>query len=484
MADDNNGPRPLGDRPEDHDPSLYAAPSSGTARSEWTASDERGALHEAPSSPISPLTEDAGAHASGRASTRAAEADGASESVQPAARRSLWPVAAGVIVGAIIGAGSAYAIYATQKSDDGALEQKVASLGSRLDALDQRPDPQQAIAGLKSSISGLDGKVADAQKSAAAAGETANKAEQTARDAASKPPPAAFDPAPLEQKIATLQAGVDGLKAQAGGGKDMDGKIGALQAAIDDLRKQDSAQGDKLGTVQSAIAELKTQDADQGGKIAAFAATAAGLQSLQGKVAGVEKQAAATQDGVTTLQGSQKALEGKVREPAFAVVADSLVQQITLGEPYALQVDALASLNADAAKIAVLRENAAKGVPSAQVLDTQFKPLADAISAVEYKAPANASILDRLSSGMSSLVSVRSSDTTGGTGVASRVSTIEADLQQGDVIGASTTWNALPPDAKAKSQAWGALAKTSAEALTAARALRQQAIATLGGKKS
>ena len=85
---------------------------------------------------------------------------------------------------------------------------------------------------------------------------------------------------------------------------------------------------------------------------------------------------------------------------------------------------------------------------------------------------------------MFSMVSVRRSDDTTGDTLASHVALIEADLAHEDVASAYTVWGALPAAAKAKSEAWGALAKTHAEAMQAARALQIQAIAALGAKKS
>ena len=61
---------------------------------------------------------------------------------------------------------------------------------------------------------------------------------------------------------------------------------------------------------------------------------------------------------------------------------------------------------------------------------------------------------------------------------------IKASLAHDDVPGAVATWDALPADAKAKSASWGALAKTSADAMSAARALQRDAIIALGAKKS
>ena len=220
-----------------------------------------------------------------------------------------------------------------------------------------------------------------------------------------------------------------------------------------------------------------------GGKVAALAATLDGLK----------KEDATTEAGLTSLKDAQKALQdgqdgaagqNHKRARARAVVADSLVEAIGLGKPYASQVDALGPLGAEPAKIAVLKENADKGVPSAQALAQKFAPLADPIMATATKAPPNASLADKLKSGLFSMVAVRSADATAGDDIGSRVSRIQSDLTQNDVVAAYATWDGLPADAKAKSDAWGALAKTHVEAMGAARALQQQAIAALSGKKS
>ena len=113
-----------------------------------------------------------------------------------------------------------------------------------------------------------------------------------------------------------------------------------------------------------------------------------------------------------------------------------------------------------------------------------WKPLADPVIATGNTAPANANFGQKLEHGLFGLVSVRRADGTTGTDLTSRVNLIAADLAHDDVPGAYATWQALPADAKAKSDSWGALAKTSVEALAAARDLQHSAIDALGAKKS
>ena len=130
---------------------------------------------------------------------REPEPDPAARAAEPP-RRSLWPVAVGIIVGAIIGAGSAAAYYATQGGDASTL----AALSARVDALQKRPDPQPDLASLKSNVADLGGKVAAVQKNVRCTGESPagrapNRAPRTMR------PKPAFDPAPLQYKIAVCR---------------------------------------------------------------------------------------------------------------------------------------------------------------------------------------------------------------------------------------------------------------------------------------
>lgn len=441
-------------------------PRTATNReqSEWTVSDTRGPLSSADAGLAAdePTFDEAGPHATHEptpihepgheptgletAGTHAADAAAPSADAAPLyeqreaaapeeGRRSLpaVPIALAVIIGAIIGAGSAAAINMMGGTTANDNSSKIASLSARVTALETRP-------------------------------------EAKADTAAAAP---AFDPAPLQQKLADLQSQLDGLKQQksdAGTGG-LDGKVEALDGKV-------AALDGKVTPLAGSVDELKAQGADVkdlGGKVAALAATLDGLK----------KEDATTTGALASLQDGQKALEAKITSaPALAVVADSLVAAIDQGQPYANQVAALGSLGADPAKIAILKENADKGVPSSLVLAQKFTPLADTIMAAASKPPPNAGFMDRLKSGMASMVTVRSAGGSDGDDAGSRVSRIEADLAHDDVAGAYAAWDGLPADAKAKTEAWGALAKTHVEAMDAARALQQQSIATLGGRKS
>ena len=460
MADDENVAKP-------ESPVSTETPSAdlpeGKRRSEWTASDSRGPLGTAMDRPTSAeiSSEDPAQHAAGQEETSHVAHESppetdhdetASDTVEPAmatdgsatpstapivtdpVKRSAWPIAAGLIVGAFIGAGSAAAVYTFWSSGTSAAQDpQIASLAGRVDALEKRPDP----AGLQASVTELSRKVA--------AMESGSRAPQSSAPAASAttvpgPAQASVDLAPLQTQVAALQKQVESLKGQASQTQGLETKIAALEGAVAGTKKDASS-------------------------------AQAGVQNVEG-----QQQTIATE---------QKLLAGKVMVPALAVVADSLVQQIDRGEPYATQVAALETLGADPAKIAILKQNADRGVLSAKALAAKFAPLTEPLSATAHKAPPNAGFVDRLKSGMLSMVSVRSVDDTGGTDPAARAAQINTDLAHDDVAGALATWDALPAEAKPRGgEDWSLLAKAHAEAMGAARALQHEAIVALGAKKS
>lgn len=380
------------------------------------------------------------------------------------ARRSPVALVSGLILGAIVGAGSAAVVYALapgghhQQNADSA---EIAGLASRVDALEKRPDLEGAVGQLRQQVTAL-------RQGGSATGKDANKTE-----------------AALDGKVASLQAEVDALRKASG--HDSAGSAGQTKA-FDGLQTSVATAQREAAAAQSDVAGLTAKQKDLADKVAsmqsALGTTKSDASSARSELGAMQSQQKALQSQQKDLQSQQKDLEARVNAPALAVVADSLVDQVAAGKPYQRQVDALSGLNADPAKMAVLKQDAEAGVPSAQTLLAQFKPLGDAIVATGSRQPANAGFVQRLRSGLTGLVSVRREGATGGTDLASRVATIEADLAHDDVTGAYSVWQALPAPAKHGSQDWGARAKTSVEAITAARDLRGDAINALGGKRS
>jgi hypothetical protein len=457
-------------------------PTTKGAASEWTASDVRGPLNAAGATPADTTV--------GSASSASPGSSATSSRVEPARASSKGPIAVGIIVGAIIGAGSAYAVYAAKAGDTAAIDQKIAALNGRIGALDSRVgslDPKgaadEAVVPLKTSLADLAKKVAGAETLAKSAAANADAAKQAAAHPPAPPPAPAPDLSALRDKVASLGTALDALEKRDQG-----------MAASSDLKTTQ----DRLAGAETALAGLKTQIGDVGAQVgdakSQIGAVTTQLGAVKGAVGAVsaavaelQKQATATAGDVQALRAGQKALEGKITNaPALAVVSDSLIERIDRGQPFTAQVNALEALGVDPAKIAVLRLSADQGVPSAMTLGDKFAPLADVILATPGKTPTDTGFWDRMKGGIGGLVSVHRVDDVSADDNASKVARIKVDLSQGDVIGAYKAWTALPAEAKTSPQAatWGALAKTHFDAITAANAIQAEAIATLGAKKS
>jgi hypothetical protein len=431
-----------------------APPDAGV--SEWTASDARGPLTGPPPLSDVPPPQDYDATGFDREPSAVSSAEEASGHSAPAGeprpgpeneakstrKPSRWPVAAGIVLGAAIGAaagaGSAYYVN-TVSSGDSAVKQDLAALKTRLDRLEKSSEAQLALAPLKASLADLAAKVA------ANAAEAKQAAQLRSKDGAAGGGP---DVAALNDKVASLQAAIGTLQSQ-----------GRQAAGLADLK----AVQDRLAAIESSV------------------------PNLQKEVSNLRTQVSSAQGDVEGLRAGQKSLEGKVTNaPALAVLADSLVERINRGQPFAAEVNALESLGIDPSKIAALRPVAGQGVASVKVLADKFADITDGLIAAAHKLPAKAGYWDRLKEGVRSLLTIHRPGEAGGDDLASRIAEIKADLAHGDVIAAAAVWNLLPADAKGKPEAaaWGALAKAHAEASAAAHAIENEAIASLGVKKS
>jgi len=407
-----------------------------------------------------------------------------------APRPSKWPIAAGIVVGAIIGAGGAYAVSLSKADDIAETNQKVAALNGRIGAIDARVgaiDPkgaaEEAVTPLKASIADLAKKVGLAETLARGATASADAAKQAAAHPPAPPPAPTPDLSALREKVASLDSTLEALQkrdrtlAASSDLKTTQDKLASLETGLGEGRTQLGEVKAELGDVKTQVGDVKTQLGDAKGQIGA----------VSGAVTDLRKQATATLGDVETLRAGQKALEGKITNaPALAVVSDSLIDRIDRGETFTAQVNALEALGVDPAKIAVLKLSADQGVPPATVLAAKFAPLADVVLATPGKTPADTDFWGRMKGGFGGLVSIHRVDDVGGDDTASKVARIKADLAQGDVIGAYKAWTLLPSETKTSQQAttWGALAKTHFDAITVANAIQAEAIAALGAKKS
>lgn len=374
------------------------------------------------------LASNAQAPSESQSAAEAAPAQAASSHLRLAAdkksRASLWPIAAGIVVGAGLAVGGAFALRAFDGSKTASLElyERISALSARLDSVEKKLDATAAAE--RSALTGVEGRI----------GAVEGQARKTAADASS----ALRD---LQESFTTRLAG---LVKTPGGGSEEFTDLGPLQARIDALDK-------KIASVDEEVAAAKTESHAQ--------------QEPQDVAALIE-------------QGSHA--------QAVAIVAESLVRKLEWGVPFPSEFAALEKLGVGRNELATLQPFAEKGVDSPRKLAEQFSSVASAIAMVDEKAEEDAGLLDRLTREASHLVRIRRvGDVDANEADASaQVARIESALARLDVEEAFSIWSALPSEAKAKSESWGKTVKARIDALNAARSLEADAMAALGKPKS
>jgi hypothetical protein len=331
-------------------------------------------------------------------------------------------LAAALIVGAIGGFGGAFALryFDTLQGPDPV--DRIAEANARADALEHKNAASDAaLAALQSRVAAVEeGAGKKAATTDAALGELRKALETRPVVTADGQEIQAPDLAPMQQKIDALE-----------------GKLGSLDAVQQ-----------KVGEIETTLAKPKVDTEAEQARVAA--------------------------------EHNAKALSAV---QSMGVVAASLVQLVSRGEPFSNEVDALANLGVAPAKLAPLRATASTGVADIGDLADQFAALAPSLEAPDAPTP-DTGVLERLARDASNLVHIRRAGDPHELDLPGRIAAIEGALVRLDVGKAYAIWSQLPGAAKAKSANWGAAAKARLDALSAANAIEADAVSALSKMKS
>ena len=245
------------------------------------------------------------------------------------------------------------------------------------------------------------------------------------------------------------------------------------------------ALGGRLDAIEQRLSQLSNQPNAPG--------AAPDLSDIQSKLQGE----AAAQDKLDQRLGALEARVANLSDDPQRLLLISLGQlsaAIETSRPYAGELgsaEALSSKRPDIlAQLKTLDAASAVGIPGAAVLARQFsQDVAPALLRAGADSGAAAdSWWQRVLARLRSLVVIRRTDQDGQQSadpVVAAVSTAEAALDQGDVAGAVSTIETLPPDTRAPAQPWLVLAhkRLDAEAAVAqAIETTSQALAAPGAK--
>jgi hypothetical protein len=170
------------------------------------------------------LVGSASAEPDAAAAAHAEPADSASDSSPPhRARASLWPIAAAVVIGAAIAAGSSYLMtYFDSTSETvAALNKRSADVGKRLAALEQKPDAGMS---LSEALKAQEKRLSAAEQ---ATREALSKVEAALAAAEASKGTAAAAPAPREVDLAPVQGQIGDIERRLA---DIDQKLVMLAA--------------------------------------------------------------------------------------------------------------------------------------------------------------------------------------------------------------------------------------------------------------
>lgn len=360
------------------------------------------------------------------AETAAADTPGAPPPSQglppsPRSRAGLWPIAAAIVIGALISVGGAYGLHSLDASP-----QSLAALEERVAALEHQPE---AVAPPQADVSGLN------------------------------------------KRISTLQAGAQSV----------DATLARLQQSLQRLEAAQTL-GAHQGSSASLAPNAKSVDlAPLSGRVDKLESAFAALdQKMRDLATQFEAQTQAAQ--AAKERAAQVATAG-AQANAVAILAANLRREAAAGAAFTDDLSALADRDFDKDKLAALAPVAGSGVATPAMLGKQFSAVADDIIATE-SAPEAEGFFGRLAQDAAHLVRIHKIDDTTGHGLAAHVARIKKALASGAVEAALHEWNDLPTAAKAKSQAFGTAVRRRIDALSMAKAIEADALAALAKVKS
>ena len=283
------------------------------------------------------------------------------------------------------------------------------------------------------------------------------------------------------QTDSTVSDRLSTLEANIASGTSSEGeKVAALSAEIAALKDSVAALSQAAGN--SSVADRVTAleqsasmeiSATNGADLTALASRLATLESKTGDGTGNEALTTMRNGLATEMNGLRSDIAAlksdiaaRASEPglAAAVAATALRAAVDRGGPFGAELENLAAVAPDAPAIAALRDFAASGVPTRQVLTAEFETAAQAMMAASEPVDPNATMFTKLLDSAKSLVKVRPIGSIDGDTAAARIARIGEALAKGDDAAIATQFAALPASSRTAGAAFMARFNARAEA--------------------
>jgi hypothetical protein len=242
----------------------------------------------------------------------------------------------------------------------------------------------------------------------------------------------------LQARFAVLELGAATASAQPGvaAGTGVAAGVVLGQTDLQTLKDGLAKANETVAALSARVDEMKTK-AEASDPASIIAGVKGDLDGIKARVDKIEKTDPA----------------GASRNAALGAAVASLSRASQSGQPFKAELAVVRGLQPADASLAALAAYADKGAPVVSVLQSAFPSLADKAVKAEKDAKAGEG-LDRLWTGVTSMVSVRATGTPGGSDTASILARAETKLKMGDLRSAYEETGKLQGPARTALEAW------------------------------
>jgi hypothetical protein len=258
----------------------------------------------------------------------------------------------------------------------------------------------------------------------------------------------------------------------------IEGELRALSESIGVLRRRDDEigtaareAGQRADAATAAIADLRQK-------------TTPSAQDDSRKIQGELQNALAR---LATMEGGQKKIESELAKhpetrdqfARIALSATALNAAVESGQPFVPELAAVKSFPVNSTLLAPLELFAPTGVPTPAALGRELTALVPQLLAAGGAAARESTFLEKLQANAEKLVRIRPLEEAQGPDAAAVVTRAENKASKGNLSGAVTELETLPPDVRASAAPWMNKAQARLAAIEASRRLAADAMAGL-----
>ena len=265
-------------------------------------------------------------------------------------------------------------------------------------------------------------------------------------------------PDDLKGRLSAAESG----QAQAGAAT---GQVSGLKTDFESFQQKTTAE---LAQLQDRVSSFQSRlpSTDVASRLDSQASQ---LSTLSASLNALEKQVNALNPEVSDLTGRVAAIEQKEEDPsaleraAFALAVANLARASETSQPFASELDTLATFVSGDPAVAKLEPAAQSGVPTEQTLVERFPAVAESVMKAHRTAEAETGIWGEIVAGANAVVSVRRTDDVDGDGPAAVLARMEQNLSAGDLPGAVSEADKLQGPAADAASDWVSAAKERVE---------------------